>query len=319
MHRRSLLVSAAATAVARIGTAHAAAPDKVRVGQPAATAFIFTFTKIGTARGIYAANGIEVETLVFGGGGPAHQGLAAGSVDFVFGAGSEMQLAAKGAPEIAVASIMKAPAQLALAVLEDSPIHSPKDLKGKAVGVTSTTSLTAWCTREMSRREGWGPEGIKIAPLGVTEAGIAALTAGTIDALTGVTDLLLDLEARKKGRIITLFSEFVPEFPAFVIFASKPLIAGNPDAVRRFLKASLETLAFMEANKEECLKMAAPIMQVPSDVASKAYDLQMPAFTNGRFTKASMEVLRRSMIEQGLLDKVPPDDVLYTERFLPAT
>jgi len=52
-------------------------------------------------------------------------------------------------------------------------------------------------------------------------------------------------------------------------------------------------------------------------VAGKVYDLQMPVFTNGRFTQSSMEVLRRSMIELGLLATVPPDDVLYTERFLP--
>ena len=58
-------------------------------------------------------------------------------------------------------------------------------------------------------------------------------------------------------------------------------------------------------------------MQLPDPVADKAYELEMPVFTNGRFTRSSMAVLRRSMLELGLVTTVPPDDVLYTERFLP--
>jgi NitT/TauT family transport system substrate-binding protein len=316
MRRRSFLLLAAAG----LGMGHmtlAAEPDTVRVGKPTVNGFIFTFVEIGTAKGIYAANGIAVESLVFGGGGPAHQALAGGSIDFVFGAGSEMQLAAKGASELAVASILKAPAQIALAVLAGSPIRTPKDLQGKTVGVTSNTSLTAWCTRETSRREGWGADGIKIAALGAPEAGIAALIAGNIDAVTGQTDQLLALEAKGQVRILTVFSDVVPDFPGFVIFAAKPLIDGKPEVVRRFLKGTIETLAFMKANKAETLKLAQPIMQLPDPVADKVYDAQMPIFTNGRFTQASMEVLRRSMIELGLLTAVPPDNVLYTERFLP--
>jgi NitT/TauT family transport system substrate-binding protein len=312
-HLRLVLALVIAACVAT----DAAALDKVRVGKPSVRGFIFTFAELGMATGIYPANGIEVESLSFGGGGPAHQALAAGSIDFAFGAGSEMQLAVKGAPELAVASIMASPAQIALAVLASSPIKTPADLKGKSVGVTSTTSLTAWCTREMSRRQGWGADGITIAPLGAVEAGMAALIAGNIDGLTGNSDQMLLLEAQGKARIITLFSEFVPDFPAFVIFASRALIDGKPDVVQRFLKGTLETLAFMRTHKAETLKLTQPIMELPDAVANKVYDDEMPTFTDGRFTPTSMAVLRRSMLELGLLAEVPPDNELYTERFLP--
>ena len=297
----------------------ASAADTVRVGKPAAAGFIFTFAEIGMATGIYPANGISVESVAFGGGGPAHQALAAGSIEFVFGAGSEMQLAAKGAPELAVASIMRAPAQIALAVKSNSPIKSPADLKGKSVGVSSSTSLTAWCTHEMSRREGWGADGITAVPLGAFEAGMAQLTTGNIDGLTGQADQLEAVEALGRVRIILQFSEYVPDFPAFVIYAAKPLIDDKPDVVRRYLKGTLETLAFMREHKAETLKLAEPIMHVTDEVASKVYDTQMPAFTDGHFTPSSMTVLRRSMVELGLLDPVPPDNVLFTERFLPQT
>ncbi len=311
---RRLWIAALVAACVATG---ASAADTVRVGKPSAKGFIFTFAELGMEKGIYPANGIAVESLSFGGGGPAHQALAAGSIDFVFGAGSEMQLAVKGAPELAVASIMRAPAQIALAVKAGSPIRTPADLRGKSVGVTSSTSLTAWCTRETSRRQGWGSDGITIAPLGAIEAGVAALLAGNIDALTGNSDQLQLLDAQGKVRIITLFSQVVPDFPAFVIFASKRLIDDRPDVVRRFLKGTIETLAFMAANKAETLALTKPIMQLTDDVADKVYDDDMPAFTDGRFKPTCMAVLLRSMIELGLLETVPPDKFLYTERFLP--
>ncbi len=311
------LVLAAVVMAGLAAPAPAVAADTVRVGKPAVNGFIFTFAEIGMATGNYPANGIAVESVGFGGGGPAHQAWAAGSIEFVFGAGSEMQLAAKGAPELAVASIMRAPAQISLVVKGDSPIKSPADLKGKSVGVSSSTSLTAWCTHEMSRRQGWGADGITVVPLGATEAGMAQLMTGNIDALTGNADQLEALEAQGRVRILLQFSEYVPDFPAFVIYAAKPLIDQKPDVVRRYLKGTLETLAFMRTHKEETLKLAQPIMQIPDAVASKVYDVEMPAFTDGHFTASSMAVLRRSMVELGLLDPVPPDTVLYTERFLP--
>ena len=79
----------------------------------------------------------------------------AGSLEFMFGAGSEMQLAANGAPEQAVASIMKAPAQIALGVLTNSPIRTPKDLSGRTVGVTSIIAHCLVHARDFAPR-GWG-------------------------------------------------------------------------------------------------------------------------------------------------------------------
>jgi ABC-type nitrate/sulfonate/bicarbonate transport system substrate-binding protein len=127
IQRRTVLLLGAAAGLGIRRGAFAAAPDTVRVTKPGERAFIFTFAEIGTAKGFYLANGLSVESVGVGGGGPGHQALATASIEFVFGAGSEMQLAAKGAPELAVASIMKAPAQIALGALANSPIRTPDD------------------------------------------------------------------------------------------------------------------------------------------------------------------------------------------------
>jgi hypothetical protein len=55
---------------------------------------------------------------------------------------------------------------------------------------------------ETSKRLGWGPDGIDIAPMGAMPGQIAALKRGDIDGR--ITDLgnALDLEQNKVGRIL---------------------------------------------------------------------------------------------------------------------
>jgi len=130
---------------------------------------------VGIETGIFRKHGIEVEVSSFGGGPRVQQAIAADSIDIGLGSGPELALAAKGAPEIGVAAMADAPYSVLLAVLKDSPIKSAADLKDKTISVSSKGSLTYWLAQELSRRQGWGPEGFKIAPLGATGAQTAAL------------------------------------------------------------------------------------------------------------------------------------------------
>jgi len=54
-----------------------------------------------------------------------------------------------------------------LAVLKDGP-QTVADLKGKTVSISSAGSLTDWLGQNLSRQQGWGTDGIKLAPLGTT-------------------------------------------------------------------------------------------------------------------------------------------------------
>jgi hypothetical protein len=74
----------------------------------------------------------------------------------------------------------------------------------------------------------------------------------------------------------------------------------------------------MRTHKAETVRLSAPIMGVDADIAAEVYDRLMPMFSDtGRFDPAAMAVLRRSWIDLGTLQTVPPDSTLYTEAFLP--
>src|SRR5262249_30246426 len=154
-----------------------------RVGQPQAGTFQFVPLQVGAEAGIFKQHGVDPEVISFGGGPRVQQAIAAGALDIGIGSPAQPRLIAHGGPEIGIAAIADAPYSVLLAVLNDSPIRTLEDLKGKTISISSKGSLTHWLGRELSRQLGWGADGINLAPLGTTMAQIAALKTHQIDGI----------------------------------------------------------------------------------------------------------------------------------------
>ena len=315
---RVIVRAAAAMAVLLLGLESAGAADKLVVGKAAPGAFSFVPLDIGVAKGFFAKNGIEVQSVGFSGSAKIHQGMAAGDIDIGLAAGSDIIFPVKGDPEIAIAEMAGPPLLMSFIVPWDSPAKTPDDLKGKRIGISTVNSLTQWLALELARQKGWGPDGLTFVTVGAeTAPQVAALVTGQIDALVSSTALGLKLAQQKRGRDLFPASDVVKTFMIHAIYASNKLAAERPDAVRRFLKGWFETIAFMYANKDETVKLAAPITGNPLDVEEQEYDIVMPMFTrDGRFDQKALEVIRRSFVQLHLLDREPDLTTHYTEKFL---
>src|SRR5580704_13826517 len=99
-----------------VGASGAFAADKVRVGKSVSQPFAFAPVEIGTAEGIWAKHGLEVETTIFAGDAKLQQGLVSGSVDFGLGSGPAMGFLAKGVPAKAVGALANEPLSMGLIV-----------------------------------------------------------------------------------------------------------------------------------------------------------------------------------------------------------
>jgi NitT/TauT family transport system substrate-binding protein len=296
------------------GPAHAA--EKLRVGKAVPQAFSFTPTEIGIQTGIFAKNGLDVESIAFHGDAKMQQAAAAGSIDILVGSGPAMAFIAKGAPIKAVAA-MAGPPLLMCIVARPDGAKSAADLKGKKVGVSTAGSLTYWLVSRTSDLQGWGPQGIRAEPMGAMPGQIAALKRGDIDAIVMDLGTAFALENRGEGRIIARFAD-LKDFHNHVIYATNKLVADNPDAVRRFLKGWFETIAFMRKNKAETVKIAAGVTQLSEAIIGRTYDEVMPMFSDdGRFNPRALETLRKSFVELKVLPTEPDMSKLYTEAFLP--
>ena len=297
----------------------AGADTKVRVGQPQAGTFQFVPLQVGIEAGIFRKHGIEVEVSSFGGGPRVQQAIAADSIDIGLGSGPELALAAKGAPEVGVAAMADAPYSVLLAVLKDSPIKSAADLKDKTISVSSKGSLTYWLAQELSRRQGWGPEGFKIAPLGATGAQTAALKTRQIDGMIVEANAGYRMEEEGSGRVVVQFGDIIKVFHIYVIYARKGFAAQNPQAVRAFLAGWFDSIAYMHAHRAETIDIVRRSAEVSPAVATRGYDELIGMFNRtGRFNPEALAVLSRSFVEMGMLAQEPDIKTLITEEFLPA-
>jgi NitT/TauT family transport system substrate-binding protein len=304
------------TAVLGVLASPVAAAPKLLVGKAVPEAFSFVPLDVGMRQGIFAKHGLEIESIAFAGDARMQQAMASDSLDIALGSGPAMAFIAKGAPIKGVAAMAGPPLLLAIVVRPDGP-KTVADLKGKTVSVSTAGSLTYWLVSETSRRQGWGPTGITIAPMGGMPGQIAALKRGDTDGIIMDIGNAFDLEKRGEGRILVRFNE-IKDFHIHVIFATDKVIAGRPEAVRAFLAGWFETIAFMRGNKDATVKIAMEITNKDQEITAKSYDELMPMFSDtGRFDPAALETLRKSYVELKLLPSEPDMATLYTEAFLP--
>jgi ABC-type nitrate/sulfonate/bicarbonate transport system substrate-binding protein len=296
----------------------AAADQTLRVGKAVTNAFTFVPLDVGMKAGIFKKHGLDIDEYSFGGSAKLQQGLAANSIDIGIGSGPELSFVAKGAPVLGVAAMAGKPALLCIVVLKNGPVKTVADLKGKTVSSSTVGSLTTWLVRELSRQQGWGPDGIKLAYLGEEPEQLAALRTGSTQGATVQIAAGYRLEDDNIANILYRFGNIEPHFILHVIYARKALIASDPDAIRRFLAGWFETIAYMASHKAETVAIAAPIMGVNESIASRTYDELMPIFSrDGKFDPAALKVLARSYVEMKLLPKEPDMNSLITEKFLP--
>ncbi|HLI19931.1 MAG TPA: ABC transporter substrate-binding protein, partial [Stellaceae bacterium] len=232
--RRAALALGAGSLVA-LRHGRAFAEDKLRVGKAVVENIGFLPLDVGMEAGIFAKHGLDIEELNFSGGAKIAQAMTAGALDISLSAGPDMQFAAKGAPEIAIASIAESPSFMAFVVGADSKSRSIDDLKGKKVGITSPGSLTAWLADDLSRSRKWtGDDAVtKVAIGGSTPATIAALKTGQVEASVVAHQLGFQLEEQHQGRTLFDCSAYVGTIELYTIFANTAVTQHNPDAVRR--------------------------------------------------------------------------------------
>jgi NitT/TauT family transport system substrate-binding protein len=317
LFKRNLLAALLAAPLVLQGGASFAL-DQVRFGKAVPNSFAFGAAEVGVQAKIFEQEGIELQVLSFQGDARVQQALTADGIDVAVGSGPGLGFRAKGVPAIGVAAMYGPPTNLALTVLANSPIKTVADLKGKHIGVTTPGSLTDWLTRELSRQQGWGSDGIKVEALGSAQARLAAMTRGELDGEVIESATGFELEELGKGRNILLFGDIAKHFYTHVIFAADRMIDKRPDVLRRFLRGWFRTVAFMRANKDFTVKSESKTVDVRESVVSKIYDTQIDSFSSdGAWDPVAIDAIRNSLKDLGILDFVPEAKTIYNDKFVP--
>jgi ABC-type nitrate/sulfonate/bicarbonate transport system substrate-binding protein len=295
-----------------------ATADKIRVGKSVTQPFAFAPIEIGLEKGIWGRHGLELEVSIFAGDAKLQQALVATSVDFGLGSGPAMGFLVKGVPAKAVGVIANQPLSMGIVVGPSSAIRTPGDLKGAKIGISTEGSLTQWLARELSRRMGWGSDGIQTVALGAISAQFAALRRSQVDGFVMSSSQGYLLEKHREGRLLLEFGDYIKDFHTHVVFATTDVIQKRPDQVRRFLSGWIDVIAFMEGNKDETVRIARRVTGLDEDVERREYDEVMPMMSREmRFSPKALDIIGDSFPELQILPTKPDMTALFTEEFLP--
>jgi ABC-type nitrate/sulfonate/bicarbonate transport system substrate-binding protein len=312
------VVLAAALTGLILAVGPACAQTTLRLGKAQANQFAFIPADVGVETGIFKKHGIDLDISAFGGDAKMVQALTANSLDIALGGSPSFAAIVKGAPMKAVAVFSGAPNIIMLTVLKDGPLKTVDDLKGRTVSVSGLGSLTFWLTQQLSRRLGWGEDGIKITPLGASEAQIAALLTHQIDGTTTDSATVQKFVESGQGRILVKFGEYFPDFTTSCIYASSALIESNPAALRAFLAGWFETIAYMRDHRQATLDVTIKQTGLSPGVAAAIYDDTMPTMSlDGHFNPKALDLLATSFVDTKLLPAKPDMAALFTEAYLP--
>ena len=314
--RRGAAAAAVIVLLAACGAARAA--DLVRVGTPSGDDFHFSMANVGVAAGIFKKGGIELQIVALAGGAKLHQAMTAGSLDVALGAGTDIGLIIKGAPEKGVGVLATKPSNMVLQASTRSHVTTIAGMKGKKVGVSSVGALTYWLGQQLIKHEGWGPGGLELVATGGGQANIAGFVSGNLDGAVTSLEAALKVEEAGQGRILLTFGDIVNPFIAHITYASDDMIQKRPDALRRFLAGWYATIAFARANKAEAIHLSQPVTGLSDALAEKVYDIEMPTFSaDGRFDPVGLEAVKQALVDLGQLKEKPDSKALVTEEFLP--
>jgi NitT/TauT family transport system substrate-binding protein len=283
----------------------------------------------GKAKGIYAAEGIDLEIQEGRGSAATVQAVAAKTADFGYvDVPTMMRAAIKGAPVIATGVLLQTSAMSVMGFV-DKNIRKPDDIKGKTVAITPADSMTQiWPL--FLKKTGLKESDFKtVAGDGQTK--LNAVINGQADLLLGyVMDQSMKIkDATGKDVYPIKFADYGIHLVSSGIVANTDYVKANADLVKRFMAASTKAV---EAAEKDPKGAAQAILDANPkggkiETLTQGFELTIPLYrtpeTKGKrpfqVTDENMKDSVELMVEYGGLDakaKESPKS-FYTNDYLP--
>ncbi|MFC9335953.1 ABC transporter substrate-binding protein [Arthrobacter sp. NPDC057009] len=206
---------------------------------------------VAQADGLYKEAGIDAKIEQGTGSGTAVQLVANGQADIgIADAVPISQQIEKGAPLVIVATVNQV-TNIAMQVLNSSGINSVQDLKGKTVAVPQG-SAHAFLFPLFLEANGLTEKDVTISNVPFASMP-AALLQGNVDAIVGGQDTAVSLEQQHADFKNFPFADHGVSPVAHSIFTTPNFAEKNPDAVKKFVSASLKGWASARENPEHAV------------------------------------------------------------------
>jgi NitT/TauT family transport system substrate-binding protein len=259
--------------------------------------------------------GLDVEWIKFAEVNGPTRAIVSNSIDLAFAAPStnSMAIAADGVPVKIVLATQIAEAQIV--VLDNSPIKSVADLKGKKIGMSPAGSAThALATAIFDQNFNIKANEFAVAP--GNEARLAQfLTQGEIDAAVIRSVTIAQMDEVKLRRLATVVDEWkkltkgkaAPILAVTIVYSD--YLAKNAQAVAKFIAATRKAVDYGSKNKPRVAEILQKTANMNSSDA-RAYADQWDGAYMATFEPQDITSLKRMheiVKAEGGIKKDPPE------------
>ena len=248
--------------------------ERIAIATPSRGLFEFPVV-VAMRKGFFKSEGIDVDKIQMQ---PAIgvKALISGDVDYLLAWGSALRAAVTGVPLKAVVGLAGRPLHVLVARPE---IKTPKDLKGKVIGVDSVAGTVDYLSRVAVRHFGLEPEkDVKIIVTGESPTRLAALHAGAIDATP--IDVAFAVKAEDEGFRRLVYLGDLIELPLSGIAVMDQKLQSQREQVKRVVRATVRGSRFMKQNRAETVQMLADYLRITPGQSARAYDASINSFTD---------------------------------------
>jgi putative hydroxymethylpyrimidine transport system substrate-binding protein len=279
-------------------------------GAPRGVALMLDFVPNAVHSGIYAAarrgwyadEGIDLTIREPGESADAPKLLAAGRVDLAILDIHDLGIAReRGLDLVGLMPIVRRPLAAVIA-RRDGDVRRPRDLGGRAVGVTGLPSDEAVVDSEVDA-DGGDPEEVRRVTIGFNA--VASLAAGKVDAATGFwnAEAVALRERSVPTRVFKLDRYGAPPYPELVLATSRRTLESDPELVDAMVAAT--TRGYELASARPAAALDDLLAAVPSlDRAEQEAQLRAlgPDLRPAPFDPAVLRAWVSWDVEHGLLD-----------------
>jgi NitT/TauT family transport system substrate-binding protein len=223
--------------------------------------------------------------------------LASGNLDYTLRAGSTFLSAARGLP---VRVIFLGTTKPFWGLVVRPEIKSIRDLKGKSLGVPGLLGSQHISARDILRQNGLDADRDVIYRVVEVGARIAAVQAGSVDS--SMMDYGEAFRAKKFGLKMLANAADFHGLLAGGVGANVRKLREQPDQVRRFLKAMVQALKYMQENSEGTQQVMMSFLKIDHETAREIYQMSINNFTrNGTVEESTMNPLvERLLADAGI-------------------
>ncbi|MFC8344181.1 ABC transporter substrate-binding protein [Streptomyces sp. NPDC057280] len=241
--------------------------------------------------GYFDAEGLDVELLSEPAGVQAETALVSGQVQGAVGFYDHtLDLQVKGKHVESVVQFSHAPGEVEIVSTKKADdITSPKDFKGKKLGVTGLGSSTDFLTKYLAVKNGVKVSEFTPVAVGAGPTFISALQQGAIDGGMTTDPTVANILAKKAGKVLLDMrtpagsqAALGGPYPSSSLYMQTEWVNAHKDTVQKMVNAFVKTLKWMSTHSasEIADKMPADYSQGNKVLYASAIESTLPMFTD---------------------------------------